>query len=252
VKFYAVLLCISGQAEISCDMNSYQVKANMMFVCPVDSVVQISNINRGRLSIILMEERFMQMINPNVNKIVPHLVKLRDNSCFALSAENCESMHKMIEIVQSSIASSRQNPYYNEFVRSLILSLTYAVLSVISTTMNDSMTEKTNSVHHQQHFKRFMQLLHVYYRSERTTKFYAEQMHITPKYLSSVISSITGRKASEWIDDFVMIEAKRLLQNTDLTIQEISIELNFPNQSFFGRYFKHHAGLSPNTFRKSK
>ena len=63
------------------------------------------------------------------------------------------------------------------------------------------------------------------------------------------VKEASGRTAGEWIDHYVVMEAKMLLGSTDLTVQEISSKLNFANQSFFGKYFKHNTGLSPTEFR---
>ena len=76
----------------------------------------------------------------------------------------------------------------------------------------------------------------------------AERLHITPKYLSSVIKEVSG-KSAEWIDQYVILEAKALLRYSGLSIQEIAYELNFSTQSFFGKYFKHHTGISPSAYK---
>jgi AraC-like DNA-binding protein len=64
-----------------------------------------------------------------------------------------------------------------------------------------------------------------------------------------MVKSATGKFAIEWIDDYVMLEAKALLKSTNMTIQQISDELNFPSQSFFGKYFKRREGVSPKEYR---
>ena len=79
--------------------------------------------------------------------------------------------------------------------------------------------------------------------------FYAEKLFVTPKHLSAVLKEISGKTAGEWIDHRVILEAKLLLRTTGMNIQEISVALNFSNQSFFGKYFKHLTGLSPREYR---
>ena len=69
-------------------------------------------------------------------------------------------------------------------------------------------------------------------------------------YLSTVIKNVSGKTAAEWIDDYVILEAKSLLKSTNLTIQQISDGLNFPSQSFFGKYFKRQTGISPKEYKK--
>lgn len=78
-----------------------------------------------------------------------------------------------------------------------------------------------------------MKLLTKYHKRERSMGFYAEQLHITPKYLSSIIKEVSGRSAAEWIDRYVILEAKALLRYSGLSIQEIAYELNFQPNLFW-------------------
>ena len=97
----------------------------------------------------------------------------------------------------------------------------------------------------------FMRLLHQYYRRERTVSFYAGQLCISPKYLSLLVREVTGRTAAAIIDQYVINEAKNMLRFSGYTIQQVAYKLNFPNQSAFGKYFKHITGVSPTTFRSN-
>jgi AraC-like DNA-binding protein len=90
-----------------------------------------------------------------------------------------------------------------------------------------------------------------HFRSERFINFYADKLCITPKYLSKLVKEKTGRSAGEWIESYVILEARTMLQSTDMTIQQIASALNFPNQSFFGKYFKRATGLSPKMCRQN-
>lgn len=97
---------------------------------------------------------------------------------------------------------------------------------------------------------RFLTLLKQYHQEERTVNFYADKMCISPKHLSSVIKQMSHKTAHEIIADFVTMTAKRLLKTTTMSIQEISDELNFANQSFFGKFFKQNTGQSPSAYRR--
>ena len=74
---------------------------------------------------------------------------------------------------------------------------------------------------------------------------------MTPKYLSKLIKGLSGRSAHEWIDSFVILEAKNLLKYSDLTIKQIVYQLNFPNQTTFYRFFKTQTGMTPTEYRRS-
>ncbi|MCX4383892.1 MAG: helix-turn-helix domain-containing protein, partial [Parabacteroides distasonis] len=89
------------------------------------------------------------------------------------------------------------------------------------------------------------------YTSKRQTAFYASQLSISPQHLCMIIKQKTGRSVSDIIADMIIMDAKSQLMATDLTIQEISYSLNFPNVSFFGKYFKRYVGVSPQKFRNS-
>ena len=99
-------------------------------------------------------------------------------------------------------------------------------------------------------FESFLKTVATHYKQQRSVTFYADKLYLTPKYLSCVIKEISGKSAGEWIDEQVILAAKALLKSSNMTIQEISVELNFANQSFFGKYFKQHTGISPKAYRK--
>ena len=75
-------------------------------------------------------------------------------------------------------------------------------------------------------------------------------MNLTPKHLSRVVRVYSGKSVHQWIDDFVVLEIKNLLKYSDMSIQQISYELNFPNPSFMGQYFKRITGKTPGEYRR--
>lgn len=97
----------------------------------------------------------------------------------------------------------------------------------------------------------FLALVQEHFRKERFLEFYANKLEITPKHLSRTVKKQTGYTAVEWIERFVILESKVLLKSSNLNIQQIADELNFPSQSFFGKYFKKYTGMSPKEFRNS-
>ena len=100
----------------------------------------------------------------------------------------------------------------------------------------------------EQLFGRFIELVQRHYRQERAIQFYARKLCITPKYLSRKVHEASGRYAGDWIRDCVILEAKALLKSKAYTVQQISDQLNFPNPSFFGKYFKAATGCLPRKY----
>jgi len=98
-------------------------------------------------------------------------------------------------------------------------------------------------------FKEFIRLVGEHHRQERRVDFYAEQLFLSPKHFSTVIKKVSGKTAGQWIDEYVILEAKTLLKYSAMSIQEVAYYMNFPNPSFFGKYFKHHTGMSPSEYK---
>lgn len=98
-------------------------------------------------------------------------------------------------------------------------------------------------------FAKFRSLVALHVTKERQVKFYASALCITPKYLSTIVKKISGKRATSWIDEEVMKLIKIRLLNSVKTIKEIAYEFNFTNQSSFGKYFKNQIGISPSLYR---
>lgn len=98
----------------------------------------------------------------------------------------------------------------------------------------------------------FMQEVHDHCQEHRDLKFYADRLCLSPSYLAHIISETSGKHASEWIKEAVILEAKAMLHTGSYTVQQVSLALNFPNQSFFGKYFKAAVGISPRQYQQKE
>lgn len=146
----------------------------------------------------------------------------------------------------NSILADRDNPYGGQALVFEVASYVFGSLyKCYEPFINEITTNKGRMAN------KFLSLVQENYKKERFLDFYASQLEITPKHLSRTIKSQTGFTAVEWIERFVILEAKVLLKSTNLNIQQIADELNFPSQSFFGKYFKKYTGMSPKEFRNS-
>lgn len=133
---------------------------------------------------------------------------------------------------------------YQEIMRALV----FVWLAEVSEIYAHKKVESV-ATHYEQMANQFFRLLHVHVRLHRDVAFYAGQLCVTPKYLSKVIRQVTDHTPSFWIADFTLKDAKALLKSSSLTITQLSEQLNFPNSSFFARYFKRHTGMSPQAYR---
>lgn len=138
--------------------------------------------------------------------------------------------------------------YRREVIRLQLLSLLYDYSNAFDRVINQPQ-KKDKQSRGERMFVNFVQLVEQNFRTQRQVQWYAKEMDITPKYLSEVISTVSRRTPNEWIDKFVTTEMRNLLRHTNLKMSEIAEEMNFPSQSFFGKYFKENVGVTPSDYR---
>lgn len=97
----------------------------------------------------------------------------------------------------------------------------------------------------------FKSLLANHFINERNVSFYADKMHLTPKYFSTLIKNASGKTAGEWISEMLLLESRVRLQNKEQSITQIAHDLNFSDASHFGKFFKKHTELSPMEYRNT-
>ncbi|QGK73712.1 helix-turn-helix domain-containing protein [Flavobacterium sp. SLB02] len=168
-----------------------------------------------------------------------------DNSemhVFHLEKKNKVKFEQIFSLLRQSIEHNNDNQ--PSILRAYLYILIYELDAIKQTNINGS---KQNPL-----FEKFKEMLSRDFLSQRSVQYYADILNVTRKYLSEVIKNNSGKTASDWIEEIVILEAKILLQNKDLTINQISDTLNFPNQSGFGRFFKKCEGISPLEYRRKK
>ncbi len=128
--------------------------------------------------------------------------------------------------------------------------LTAYIAHLYSFVSVESETEQVDKSKGWLFYNKFLNQLSLYYKKERSVQFYAQKIGITSKYLSTIVDNYTGHTASQVIDNYVAGRIKQMLYSNNMNIKKISEHYNFPNQSFFGRFFKRVVGISPYEYQK--
>lgn len=152
------------------------------------------------------------------------------------------------ELCSRLISYIESSPYRSEITRHITQATTY-IRDTFST--NCGVIQNLRLSRKEELMEAFERYVRQNFRQQRNLAFYADKLCITKRYLSEVIKQASGKTASQWIDRFVIEEAKSLLCMTNLTVTQIGYELNFSNPSFFGKYFKRHTGLTPKEYIRS-
>lgn len=159
---------------------------------------------------------------------------------FNFERKNKIKFEQIFTLLRQSIEHNSDNQ--PSILRAYLYILIYELDVIKQTITNDSAQNPL--------FEKFKEILSSDFVNQRSVQYYADVLNVSRKYLSEVIKNNSGKTASDWIEEIVILEAKILLQNKDLTINQISDTLNFPNQSGFGRFFKKCEGISPLEYRR--
>lgn len=171
---------------------------------------------------------------------------IKDNPCISIEERTFERMLKYCRMFREF--EQNGHPYREQITRHMAMMLYYEIFDIYQHGKPLAMSAQTRQ---ETMFRQFLVLVSQHYANEREIGFYANQLCVTPKYLSSVVHGVSGNSAAWWINHTVILHAKHLLKaNHHLTIQQISDKLNFPNPSFFGQYFKRRVGMTPKEFRR--
>ena len=133
--------------------------------------------------------------------------------------------------------------YRLEIIRSIFYALVLEILAEYEKIFE--VEDVTSDIKANNLSDNFFRLLATNYRKNRSVKYYAERLNLTPKYLSTAIKRVTGRPILDWIHEAILIDAKLLLRTTNMTLQEISDQLNFSSPSAFVQFIKKHTGKTP-------
>lgn len=243
----AVMVCTQGAGEGTIDMYPYNLTAPFVVIIRPDQIIHYEYLSDDFSGYcLLLSNRFSSDFLLDTDNSLPIVSAIREKPFAQLNNEDLKPIRRYFSTLKM-LMSITDNPYRLEMVKHLTMVYFYLTRPYFQI-----FTEAVKQTKHTKLIDDFTQLLRENYRYDRKTAFYADKLNLTPKYLSQLIKSATGKSASDWVEDFVMLEAKALLKSTNMTVQQISDELNFPSQSTFGKYFKRVEGISPKEYREKE
>lgn len=250
IRVDALMICIvtEGECRLGIDLNEYNVSKNSIFVIqPRNYVSNLSYSENFRCTIVACSLRVAEDVLPKLSDIMPWLVKHRVKPVIKFSDEEAQSFLQFIKFLKEKMRGPK-TPFLKQKILSILQAIFYEMMDMnFSNTTDKEVPTRTRK---EELMAKFIIEVSENFKKERQVSYYAEKLFITPKHLSSVVKEIAGVTAGDLIEHYVILEAKMLLKKSDMTIQEIATSLNFSNQSFFGKYFKHVIGVSPTVYRK--
>ena len=238
-------LCVSGTLKASINLKEYTLQPGDLVTLIPGSIIQFcEETDAVQLSFIGFSSSFMEGVNL-IQSTTDNVTTIYEHPVLPLDIKKTQQLNDFLKLLERIVMEEGKiNP---EIVKHILQGLMIGIGDLYRGKQWPSQT-LTRSDEIQ---KKFLGLVMKHYTSNRQTSFYASHLSISPQHLCMIVKQKTGRSVSDIIADMVIMDAKSQLKSTDLTIQEISYSLNFPNVSFFGKYFKRYVGASPQKFRNS-
>ena len=242
-----IFICLAGEGYVTINEHKYPLSARTLCVAFPGTIIQEFKRGEGFQSYTLrIDTDFLRDLNfPAASSV--HML-MRENPCIVLSEEQLESIMQVCSLMHER--DQRTSHPYHEQINQQILTLLCYELAGVYARYIPVMREPCSR--QEIIFRKFLSLLATDITISREVQYYADKLCITPKYLTIVTRQMSERSAATWITHSVILNAKALLSTTQLTVQQVSNRLNFPNPSFFGQYFLRHTGMTPKEFRRSK
>ena len=252
IESFAMLYCSRGTVTFTAKLQELEMTENTFFGV-AHTLMQFRECSDDcELYALSFSQEFATQMNIDLRHLLP-LMSLIDNSPKVYSMPKDlrvaieRGFNRMLE--SSSEIKESHVPYADLAIAHLFASILYSFCSMLVVDV-DAPLSIPNKNRTTEYFERLLRLLGEHYKTERSVEFYADKMSLTPKHLSRVVRSHSGRSVHQWIDAFVVQEIKNLLKHSNLSIQQISYELHFSNPSFMGQYFKRITGKTPGEYRR--
>lgn len=246
--FLMIAVCTNGEASFKQGEKQREIRRGDIFISLGEQVISDGYMSpefHGKA--VLMSRSYVQDCIVGLNYMWPYLLYLMKNPVIHLTEEENDWIMNCYSLLRGRLY---KNPgrYMREALTALTRAFYFEVCNLLDSHINTDNCVAQNRSY--AIFDRFIRLVSTHFKSERSVEWYSSELCLTPKHLSEVVKSVSGKTAGQWISSLVMIEIKTYLQNTTLSIKEIAREMSFPNQSFLGKYFKNIEGVSPSDFRK--
>lgn len=245
-KNYSILFCHSGSACIEIDFNRHYITKDTQVILLTGTHVQSMEISDDfSCSFIIFRKDIYNEVTARLEPSFTYFLK--EYPCVQLSPRNIRKMTLFMQMIEE-FYHEKNNCFRTDIFKNYIQSLLLDIYDKTRTLFN---INKSKNVGRQEElFVKFIHLVYKYSPREREVGFYAEQLCISPRYLSSIVQNIAGCTVKNIIDKHSIQAIKALLKSTNKSIQNISYDLGFPDQSFFARYFKKHTGMSPQEYKQ--
>lgn len=240
-----ILLALQGQAHIRIDRQPYTLIPSTQAVVLPGAWIEAEQLTADfrMLRVGCATQTFEQI----AAELEPEFLRfVKQTPVVQLPSDEELLLRQMMHLAHAAMLDTH-NPYRPQMLANYLQNILYHFYSRTNDRFQPNPLKWNDRK--EELFKDFIALLHEHCTTCRDVAWYADRMHISPRYLSSIVTRASGETAKDIIARHVVAQIKVRLKTTRLNVQEIAQEMNFINPSFFCRYFRKHAGMSPLQYR---
>lgn len=252
---YAAIYCTKGHFDIDINVTTYRVHQDTMLFYVPGSTMHIKESEMDRLmdseAVLLVATRdFLKGGQINLNGLYEQSVRLMNSPCITIDDEGKRILTDYYTLASDLYKTDLMGA--KEAICSIGTSLMCLIGNIWNGELSRLQVAKSAKSRAQVRYEEFISLVSANFMTEKSVAFYAEKMYMTPKYLTTLVKNESGMTATDWIDTFLVLEAKNLLKYSDLTVKEIGYRLHFQSIPSFHKFFKSKTGMTPNEYRAGK
>ena len=247
IDMLTIVVCSRGKLSVELNTVEYTLRQNEVLVCLPNSVVDNCMISPDFDGAVLCLSRRGLLEQIPENEIWDKALYFAENPIIRVNEEDLHMFDLYGSLIMAKVKMKR-SPYYEKSIVSIVKAALYDLLANVESKpapYGHGLIKQREIL-----FKNFIELLFTTRIKPRNVSWYAEQLCVTSKYMSTVVKQVSEKTASAWINEFVAVDIRYWLKNSSKTIKEIADLLKFPNISFFGKYCRAHFGMSPTEYRK--
>lgn len=239
-----IAIITNGWARVLINLIEYIFRPNYISLIAPGSIIQIIETSQDfDAHMMAIEHNFLPVSGKE--EFFAHFLQRKKNLLLPLTTTEQVQIENFITVMWDVL----QEPVFRkEVIQHLLAGLLYNIEYIAK---NKGQSESSPLTHQNDIFQRFISLVNTYSKTERNVSFYADKLCLTPRYLNTVIRQASQQTVMDWINQSIILEAKVLLKHSNRLVYQISDELNFPNPSFFSKFFKRMTGMTPQEYQKN-
>ena len=244
IKEGRIAIIKQGYARVLINLIEETFQPDKMLLIVPNSILQLIEVSPDfDMQMVAMDSEFLPITGKD--DFFTHLSQLQKNIILSLTPQESYQFKSYFDLMWNIL---QESPFHREVIQHLLVSLLYNIEYLTHNNGN----AQNHQTRQEEIFQRFISLVNTYSKKERNVVFYADKLCLTPRYLNTVVRQTSQQTVMDWINQSIILEAKVLLKHSNLLVYQISDELNFPNPSFFCKFFKRMTGITPLEYQNPK